>query len=698
MERETLIEIFSVCVGCFGTLLCLFSLVCAAVVAMFQTNDKLDLLPYNGDTISGRIQHPTNILLLKIVCASGMCIDYTWRASVYLSDPSSGPCYTFCFVGDFFQIASFMWFFVLNLDMWNAMRTPLVSYKEHYRSYYIIVFLISVAYTTFAIFSDISWFCSSLPCRDQTSKRDETWKKAIFYTFPSITILAVLFSIYVWKRVRHLLESNDVANRYAADKILKQGEQYLRILGPLYILHSVTFFIINLGDNVDASWTTHSIYVEISFFLLMVVGDVWALLVTSKIILIARLRLFSYNGSRAGYAQLPDHDHDHTSDLYTVLKQEIIYNICYALGTVNRPALSPTASGPTIVKPPNSGNTFQFQHFGPLEMFDRLKEEMGVSGHYAASFKEFCAQERDQIDCGGFSPGKSGSFMFYTKDGRFLIKTVTRSELRVALTIMANYIHHIISHRESLLVRIYGLHAIRLAHNQKKIYFMVMEAVGAAHPRAGPGVAFTRAYDLKGSTVGRDTPARPAQDVAQHPDTQRRPAPLKDNDLDETFNVGIDLANQLQRALVKDTAFLQSQNIMDYSLLVGVHDCATIIGDPVNGHRRPSHNCPAGQHPHIPGLHRDSIQYGISQSPDHVNGLYFIRIIDVLQDYSLKKRCEHMYKAWFLRLHELEISCVDPGWYRSRLLDRVLLSFSPQPASRRLLAVRVSGDRASTDC
>ena len=68
-----------------------------------------------------------------------------------------------------------------------------------------------------------------------------------------------------------------------------------------------------------------------------------------------------------------------------------------------------------------------------------------------------------------------------------------------------------------------------------------------------------RRYDLKGSSLGRFT-VNP-----QHSST------LKDLDLCETFKLEPRVREQLSAQLDADAKFLEQNNIMDYSLLLGVH-------------------------------------------------------------------------------------------------------------------------------
>ena len=51
------------------------------------------------------------------------------------------------------------------------------------------------------------------------------------------------------------------------------------------------------------------------------------------------------------------------------------------------------------------------------------------------------------------SAGKSGSFFYYTSDGKFLIKTMTRSDFRFLKKILKNYYNYISKNPNTYLVK-----------------------------------------------------------------------------------------------------------------------------------------------------------------------------------------------------------------------------------------------------
>jgi len=59
------------------------------------------------------------------------------------------------------------------------------------------------------------------------------------------------------------------------------------------------------------------------------------------------------------------------------------------------------------------------------------------------------------------SEGKSGSFFFFSHDGRFLIKTISNNELNTMIgKFMENYMDYVNKNPDSLIARVYGIYTI----------------------------------------------------------------------------------------------------------------------------------------------------------------------------------------------------------------------------------------------
>jgi len=153
------------------------------------------------------------------------------------------------------------------------------------------------------------------------------------------------------------------------------------------------------------------------------------------------------------------------------------------------------------------------------------------------------------------SPGKSGSVFFLSQDGQFIVKTMRKAEMvHLRSAVLRSYHAHVSEFPDSLLTRFFGLHRIK-PHGGNNVRFVVMGNL------LNTGHSVHRKYDLKGSTQGRLTkpPYDPAKKI------------LKDLDIDYTFTLDEGFAARLHAQLERDCRLLARLNIMDYSLLLGVH-------------------------------------------------------------------------------------------------------------------------------
>ncbi|XP_049399623.1 phosphatidylinositol 4-phosphate 5-kinase 9-like [Solanum stenotomum] len=152
------------------------------------------------------------------------------------------------------------------------------------------------------------------------------------------------------------------------------------------------------------------------------------------------------------------------------------------------------------------------------------------------------------------SPGKSGSVFFLSQDGRFMIKTLRKSEVKVLLRMLPNYHRHVKAYENTLITKFFGLHMIKPSRGQM-LRFVVMGNMFCTELR------IHRRFDLKGSSLGRS-----ANKVEIDENTI-----LKDLDLNYCFYLEPSWREALLKQIEIDSKFLEQQHIMDYSLLLGVH-------------------------------------------------------------------------------------------------------------------------------
>ena len=91
----------------------------------------------------------------------------------------------------------------------------------------------------------------------------------------------------------------------------------------------------------------------------------------------------------------------------------------------------------------------------------------------------------------------SGSFFFFSKDNRFLIKTLRGDEKEIALNMLDNFIEYCENHK-TLIAKIYGIYTIK-TDAFSPVDVIVMENTARLRSQNSLKLVF----DLKGSTVNR---------------------------------------------------------------------------------------------------------------------------------------------------------------------------------------------------
>ncbi|KAG6901622.1 hypothetical protein C0995_009895 [Termitomyces sp. Mi166 len=230
------------------------------------------------------------------------------------------------------------------------------------------------------------------------------------------------------------------------------------------------------------------------------------------------------------------------------------------------------------IKRPLTQDDFQAKH---KYSFDIIGNELTPSAKYDFKFKDYAPwvfrslrEDYFHLDPADYllsltskyilselgSPGKSGSFFYFSRDYRFIIKTIHHAEHSYLLRILREYYEHIKANPHTLLSRFYGLHRVKLPRG-RKIHFVIMNNIFPPHRD------IHETYDLKGSTVGREYPEERAQ--------QNPRAVLKDLNWinrGRILELGPEKRALFAEQLRRDAAFLNQINVMDYSLLVGMHN------------------------------------------------------------------------------------------------------------------------------
>ncbi|KAL3628442.1 Phosphatidylinositol 4-phosphate 5-kinase 9 [Castilleja foliolosa] len=198
--------------------------------------------------------------------------------------------------------------------------------------------------------------------------------------------------------------------------------------------------------------------------------------------------------------------------------------------------------------PPHQSDDFKWKDYCPM-VFRNLREMFKIDA--ADYMMSICGNDALRELS---SPGKSGSVFFLSQDDRFMIKTLRKSEVKVLLRMLPNYHCHVRKYDNTLITKFFGLHRIKPSSGQK-FRFVVMGNMFCTELR------IHRRFDLKGSSLGRS-----ADKVKIDENTI-----LKDLDLNYCFYLEPSWRDALLQQIEIDSKFLESENIMDYSLLLGVH-------------------------------------------------------------------------------------------------------------------------------
>ncbi|KAI8913417.1 hypothetical protein EDD86DRAFT_200509 [Gorgonomyces haynaldii] len=327
--------------------------------------------------------------------------------------------------------------------------------------------------------------------------------------------------------------------------------------------------------------------------------------------------------------------------------------------------------------------------------FDALGNELTPKSKYDFKFKDYCptifrrVREAFHVDASEYllsltgkyilsefgSPGKSGSFFYYSRDYRFIIKTIRHSEHQFLLSILKDYYEHVKSNPHTLLTRIFGVHRVKQPGN-RKIHFVVMGNVFPSNKD------IHEVYDLKGSLLGRN--------ITQQEIDESPRAVMKDlNWLErsKTLQLGPEKRHLLSMQLERDVKFLVDHDIMDYSLLIGIHDTVKGNADDLRKltlglyepDRSKLHSKKMEMSHNVPELTEDIPKerlycifyqdHGGFRATDDLNlpidEIYYLGIIDIFTRYSATKKIENFFKSF---AGGDKISSVPPNVYGNRFL------------------------------
>uniref|UniRef100_A0A8C2NDF0 26S proteasome non-ATPase regulatory subunit 4 n=1 Tax=Capra hircus TaxID=9925 RepID=A0A8C2NDF0_CAPHI len=311
--------------------------------------------------------------------------------------------------------------------------------------------------------------------------------------------------------------------------------------------------------------------------------------------------------------------------------------------------------------PAHHYNDFRFKTYAPVA-FRYFRELFGIRpDDYLYSL---CNEPLIEL-C---NSGASGSLFYVSSDDEFIIKTVQHKEAEFLQKLLPGYYMNLNQNPRTLLPKFYGLYCVQAGG--KNIRIVVMNNL---LPRS---VKMHIKYDLKGSTYKRRASQK----------EREKPLPtLKDLDFLQDIPDGLfldaDMYNALCKTLQRDCLVLQSFKIMDYSLLVSIHNIDHAQREPLGSETQYSADTrrPAPQKAlystAMESIQGEARRGGTMETDDHMGGiparnskgerlLLYIGIIDILQSYRFIKKLEHSWKAL---VHDGDtVSVHRPSFYAER--------------------------------
>ncbi|XP_051991038.1 phosphatidylinositol 5-phosphate 4-kinase type-2 alpha-like isoform X3 [Xyrauchen texanus] len=320
----------------------------------------------------------------------------------------------------------------------------------------------------------------------------------------------------------------------------------------------------------------------------------------------------------------------------------------------------------------NMPSHFKFKEYCPL-VFRNLRERFSIDDQeYQNSLTRRAPIPSD-------SQGRSGARFHTSFNKRYVIKIITSEDVAEMHNILKKYHQYIVEcHGNTLLPQFLGMY--RLTVDGDETYMIVTRNVFSHR------LPVYKKYDLKGSTVARE-----ASDKEK---TKELPT-YKDNDfINDGQKIQIDEENKKMflEKLKNDVEFLAQLKLMDYSLLVGIHDVErgeqeqpeeeSEDNDAGEEEGTESDGGATGSPPDSPSNTLDSNRplgpgefdptidvYAIkSHESASKKEIYFMAVIDILTPYDAKKKAAHAAKT-VKHGAGAEISTVNPEQYSKRFYD-----------------------------
>jgi len=340
--------------------------------------------------------------------------------------------------------------------------------------------------------------------------------------------------------------------------------------------------------------------------------------------------------------------------------------------------------------------------FNYLRQLDQVSNDMIISSMLPMNNKNGIKE----------TEGKGGAFFINSDDHEFILKTITEQEFKIMIRLLRNkMVQYFKMNQNSIICRIYGVYKIKIDIDllqSDEIYFILMKNVVGSFVEN-----LLCKYDLKGSSLNRKVRYENIDTTVMKD--------LNFNEVEAVFLLNKEDSKKLVNICEKDSNFLCSSGIMDYSLFVAKislnnDEIKALFG---SDHRKAAEK----QFLEMIGKARDTVKGTFSsekvmnenieikvedekeKDKDKENEdenlikndednirfkeanieclkkylypslkgdvAYLMSIIDYFQIYNLQKNLETKYKKLKAGVDEKAISSVPPEEYKDRFIDFV---------------------------
>ena len=187
--------------------------------------------------------------------------------------------------------------------------------------------------------------------------------------------------------------------------------------------------------------------------------------------------------------------------------------------------------------------------FNYLRQLDQVSNDMIISSMLPMNNKNGIKE----------TEGKGGAFFINSDDHEFILKTITEQEFKIMIRLLRNkMVQYFKMNQNSIICRIYGVYKIKIDIDllqSDEIYFILMKNVVGSFVEN-----LLCKYDLKGSSLNRKVRYENIDTTVMKD--------LNFNEVEAVFLLNKEDSKKLVNICEKDSNFLCSSGIMDYSLFV----------------------------------------------------------------------------------------------------------------------------------